>query len=232
MDYAKLSVKELAQMVRENLEHRPRSTVESLNRVCGAFKYRSAPNGTIVITDTPWVSRNIVSLTTQEHGNRNQIKDFVPDLPGWPVTPTIRNGKPAFVTVPQVWVHRKMAPALVLAWRVIYQRGLHTKVSTFDGLWVPRHQLFNPSRPLSVHSWAMAIDFAARTNGFGAKPQLDEEVARIFEFYGFAWGGRWRGPRGKTDYSLTDGMHFEYCEPLDYARGPLQDGVLKRDLPG
>lgn len=231
MDYAKMTIEELAALVRKNLALRPSSDTASLNAACGRFKYRSAPNGTIVITDPEWTAKNIVSLTTQEYGKRNALKDFVPDLPGWPPTPILRNGKPAFTTVPKVWCHRLMAPALVLAWRIVFLENLQSKVATFDGLWVPRHQLFNPSRPLSVHSWGMAIDFAARTNGFGAKPQLDERVAQIFEFYGFAWGGRWRGPRGKNDFSLADGMHFEYCDPLEYARGPIQDGVLKKDRP-
>jgi hypothetical protein len=169
-------------------------TTPELERVFGKFRYTNNPDGTIKIRDTAWVSKNIISLTTQA-GSKT------PNLPAFPKTVIARGA----VVVPKIWIHRLAAEPFRLAWQEIVRRGLASRLRTFDGLWVPRHQLFNPSNPLSVHSWAGAIDFDARWNGYGVKPVIDREVVRILEEHGFVWGGRWDVP---------DGMHFQFTDVL------------------
>lgn len=71
--------------------------------------------------------------------------------------------------------------------------------------WGPncRHIGDDPSRPWSVHAWALALDLDATKNPFGSEGQIRRchEFLRVVSVMGFRWGGA---------YSTTpDGMHFE-----------------------
>jgi hypothetical protein len=58
----------------------------------------------------------------------------------------------------------------------------------------------DPRRGLSLHTWGIAIDLNVAGNQVGTPGTMDPRVMRIFERWGFAWGGRW---------SVPDPMHFE-----------------------
>ena len=58
--------------------------------------------------------------------------------------------------------------------------------------------------PPSDHAYGAAIDIDAPTNGYGATPTMDPRVVKVFEHWGFNWGG---------DFLIPDGMHFEYGGP-------------------
>jgi hypothetical protein len=98
--------------------------------------------------------------------------------------------------------HRVMIPQLLAAVDELIAAGVydHLDPSQFAGCFVARHIDWNPSRPLSMHAWGLAIDFNTRENPLGATPQMDPRVVEVFERWGFEWGGRWSRP---------DGMHFE-----------------------
>lgn len=98
--------------------------------------------------------------------------------------------------------HKVMVPQLQAALREVAEAGLydHFDASQFAGCFVARHILWDPSRPLSMHAWGLAIDFNARDNGYGVIPKMDLRIVEIFEKWGFSWGGWW---------SVPDGMHFE-----------------------
>lgn len=82
-----------------------------------------------------------------------------------------------------------------------------------------RHQRHDVTRPLSFHSWGIAVDVdapenAARTFADGHYPApwgegwtrcwpngLPRAFVEAFESVGFAWGGRW--------HEYCDPMHFE-----------------------
>jgi hypothetical protein len=98
--------------------------------------------------------------------------------------------------------HRAMVPQLFAAVNELIERGLwdHMDPSQFAGCFMARHIDWNPSRPLSMHAWGLAIDFNSRDNWLGATPQMDPRVVETFKRWGFDWGGDWRRP---------DGMHFE-----------------------
>lgn len=98
--------------------------------------------------------------------------------------------------------HRVMVPQLVEALREIQRAGLAHLLNPnhYGGCWVPRHMLFDPNLPISMHAWGLAIDFNVRTNQYGVSPQLDHRIVAIFQRWGFEWGGQWSTP---------DGMHFE-----------------------
>lgn len=98
--------------------------------------------------------------------------------------------------------HRVMVPQLLAVVDELIERDLysHLDPSQFAGCFVARHIDWNPSKPLSMHAWGLAIDFNTRDNWLGATPQMDPRVVEVFERWGFEWGGRWNRP---------DGMHFE-----------------------
>jgi hypothetical protein len=98
--------------------------------------------------------------------------------------------------------HRAMVPQLMEALREVNEAGLygHFEREQFAGCFMPRHILWNPSRPLSMHAWGLAIDFNSIDNAFGKKPVMDPRIVEIFERWGFEWGGYWSTP---------DGMHFQ-----------------------
>lgn len=99
-------------------------------------------------------------------------------------------------------VHRVMAPQLLAAFQEVAAAGLmeHFKPEQFGGGWVPRHIDWDPTKPLSMHAWGLAIDLNTHDNWLGETPQMDRRVVEIFERWGFEWGGHWKRP---------DGMHFE-----------------------
>lgn len=119
--------------------------------------------------------------------------------PNWVRKWIVRAEVPVFG---EVTCHRYMIPQLRAALQDIVDRGLAPLIDTsqYGGCWVPRHMLFDPRRPISMHAWGIAIDFNVSTNGYGDRPQLDRRIVEVFERWGFGWGGDWSTP---------DGMHFE-----------------------
>jgi hypothetical protein len=83
-----------------------------------------------------------------------------------------------------------------------------------------RHQRHDPTRPLSYHSWGIALDLDPARNGgrtLASKLEpwsagwraewpdgLTEPLVAAFEGIGWRWGGRWFG-RDR----FVDPMHFE-----------------------
>ena len=119
-------------------------------------------------------------------------------------------------------VHRDVEPAM----RAAFEAARHAApdyVIERAGCFVFRHQRHDDTRPLSRHSWAIAVDVNADKNGArtfapGKTPApfsaawakvwpdgVPELFVTAFESHGFVWGGRWRG--------YCDPMHFEYAGP-------------------
>ena len=70
----------------------------------------------------------------------------------------------------------------------------------FGGCYSPRFIGRDPDRGPSLHAWGIAVDLNVSGNQVGTPGTIDARVVRIFERWGFAWGGRW---------SVPDPMHFE-----------------------
>ncbi len=106
-------------------------------------------------------------------------------------------------TVPvlgKVTCHRLMVTQLRGALTAVRARGLDGTLRINSGCYVPRFIERNPSRPISLHTWGIAIDLDAPSNGRGTTGTMDPAVVEIFKRWGFRWGGDW---------SYTDPMHFE-----------------------
>jgi hypothetical protein len=115
-------------------------------------------------------------------------------------------------TVPifgRVTCHRLMLPQLRGALQDVVDAGLASTLTTYDGCYVPRFIERNPERPISLHTWGIAIDLDAATNYRGIRGTMDERVVAIFKRWGFVWGGDW---------TYTDPMHFELATLTDPSR--------------
>ncbi|MFN2538620.1 MAG: M15 family metallopeptidase [Mycobacteriales bacterium] len=106
-------------------------------------------------------------------------------------------------TVPilgSVTCHRLMIPQLRAALQDVKDAGLASTIHSYDGCYVPRFIERNPAHAISLHTWGIAIDLDASTNGRGSKGTMDPRVVQIFKRWGFRWGGDW---------TYSDPMHFE-----------------------
>ena len=169
------------------VHRRPNGTIQTLSdseirQVFGTFTWtETTPKGAVRI-DPAWEAANIVTLAT-------------------PIL--ARFGHPT------VRCHAKAHDPLARVFTAIADAGLEDLILAYDGLDVPRHKGWNPSRGLSAHSWGIAIDLNARWNGYGAAPaplgahSSTRELIPFFEAEGFAWGGYFQPD------NIRDGMHFE-----------------------
>jgi hypothetical protein len=98
--------------------------------------------------------------------------------------------------------HRLLVPLFTAVFQLIVDQGLQGAVKTYAGCYNYRPKR-NGSKP-STHSWGIAIDLNARSNGMGTAGDMDPALVALFESHGFVWGGRWSG-------KSKDPMHFQYC---------------------
>ncbi|MDQ6873847.1 MAG: M15 family metallopeptidase [Actinomycetota bacterium] len=108
-------------------------------------------------------------------------------------------------TVPilgRVTCNRLMLPQLRGALAEVAARGLAGFLhrGEYGGCYNPRFIDHNPSEPISLHTWGIAIDLDVAGNQRGTAGRMDRRVVAIFKRWGFAWGGDW---------AYTDPMHFE-----------------------
>lgn len=98
-------------------------------------------------------------------------------------------------------VHRLLHGKFEAALSDLEHDGLASEIRTF-GTTAYRHILNRANKPLSLHSYGIAVDINARENPYGQRESLlHPEIVKVFEQHGFRWGGYWRTP---------DPMHFEY----------------------
>lgn len=107
-------------------------------------------------------------------------------------------------------------------------------VDDIGGIWVPRHILWNPDKPLSGHSYGCDVDInvgggrdgrGGRIN-YGDNSYQPPRLLKLAEKWGFEWGGNWR--------SSKDGMHFScirMIEAADEKPGPVVSKTVLGGLP-
>jgi D-alanyl-D-alanine carboxypeptidase len=100
-----------------------------------------------------------------------------------------------------VTCNRRLFPMLIGALTDVENAGLANELHVYSGCYAARTVARRPTAPPSQHAYGAAIDINAPENPYGARPTMDPRVVRIFERWGFIWGGKFLTP---------DGMHFEY----------------------
>jgi hypothetical protein len=99
-----------------------------------------------------------------------------------------------------VTCNRLLFPQLKAALQDIQDQGLADKIhpEQYAGCYVPR--FIAGTSTLSNHAFGLALDINAVENQRGTVGQIDRSVVRVFQKWGFTWGGDW---------AWTDPMHFE-----------------------
>jgi hypothetical protein len=95
-------------------------------------------------------------------------------------------------------------PQLRGALRELVRRGLEDTITSYAGCYARRFANRDPNQAISHHTWGIAFDVNVPQNPFGGPPDQDPRLVRVFERWGFIWGGR---------FIVPDGMHFEYRRP-------------------
>ena len=133
-----------------------------------------------------------------------------------------RSDDPAYLVVDPAWYHahivtrtvpifpdpvtcnRALFPMLIGALRQVADAGLASEIHVYSGCYAARTVARSTIAPPSQHAYGAAIDIDAPENPYGSIPVMDPRIVRIFERWGFNWGG---------DFLIPDGMHFEYGKP-------------------
>lgn len=103
-----------------------------------------------------------------------------------------------------VWCHRLVADELAELWTRACEASGY--VPERVGCFAARHKMWDPTRDLSLHSWAVAIDVDPALNRYGStatRLRRDHKSLRfveVFEGAGWGWAGRWKRP---------DDMHLQ-----------------------
>lgn len=101
----------------------------------------------------------------------------------------------------KLYCNKDMIEPLTKAFTNIIMRNLVEEIKTFDGCFCIRP--IRGSKAMSLHSWAVAIDFNASWNKLGTVPTMSPELVKCFTDAGFDWGG---------NFTRQDGMHFQLAQ--------------------
>ena len=114
-------------------------------------------------------------------------------------------------TVPvigKVTCNQRLIPALKAAMQQLVSHDQASVVHDYEGCFVAKFLLNDPSASISHHAWGAAIDINAAANPYGAVPVQSPVLVKAMEQQGFIWGGR---------FIIPDGHHFEYLQPASKA---------------
>lgn len=131
-------------------------------------------------------------------------------------------------------VHAAAVEAFTVYDRIRAHHG-YRLTGTDTGFYSCRHIQHNPSKPMSFHAWALALDINWLENPAGNKLVTDIPVAMQNDLLAlrtnsgarvFRWGADWDWDGQWTDHSYVDAMHWEMvAHPLD-----IRTGVAGYDL--
>jgi peptidoglycan hydrolase-like protein with peptidoglycan-binding domain len=115
------------------------------------------------------------------------------------------------------------------AWEQIRAGHGYQLTGNDTGIYNCRHMNNDDSKPMSFHSWGMALDVNWLENPAGSKLVTDIPQAMINDILAlrtnsdarvFRWGGDWDWDGISSDHSFIDAMHWEVvAHPLDLATG-------------
>jgi D-alanyl-D-alanine carboxypeptidase-like protein/LysM domain-containing protein len=102
----------------------------------------------------------------------------------------------------QIICHKKLVDIFVQVFTEIQKQGLADHVMRYGGCYNFRAK--RTSSKLSAHCWGIAIDLNPETNAQGTNGNMNPGVIKIFQSFGFKWGGEFSG-------KSKDPMHFQFC---------------------
>jgi hypothetical protein len=106
------------------------------------------------------------------------------------------------ILINRITCHRKTAGLFQKIFGEIRSHGWDREIQSFGACYNYRSKRF--SNKLSTHCWGIAIDLNPNSNITGMDGDMHWGIIRIFDKYGFRWGGHWPG-------YLKDPMHFQFC---------------------
>jgi hypothetical protein len=98
----------------------------------------------------------------------------------------------------RLYCNKDLVKPLSAAFKNLIAAGLVSELKTWDGCFNIRPTKSGKSP--SLHSWGVAIDVNAASNGYNKQPTLSKKFVECFKRAGFDWGGDW---------TTKDGMHFQ-----------------------
>jgi hypothetical protein len=104
----------------------------------------------------------------------------------------------------RVTCNRRLIAPIKAAMRQLQNQGHASVVHDYEGCYVAKFLLNDPTSSISRHAWGAAIDINAAGSPYGAVPAQSRELIKAMERQGFIWGGR---------FIIPDGHHFEYLQP-------------------
>jgi hypothetical protein len=104
----------------------------------------------------------------------------------------------------RVTCNRRLIPPLKAAMHQLASQGQASAVHDYEGCYVAKFLLNDPTASISHHAWGAAIDINAAGSPYGAVPVQSRALIKAMEQQGFVWGGR---------FIIPDGHHFEYLQP-------------------
>lgn len=108
----------------------------------------------------------------------------------------------------------------------VFEGEAENLISDIGGIWVARHILWDPKRPLSGHAYGCDIDLNVDDGLDGPGGKLNyannsfqpRRLIALAGKWGFEWGGAWR--------TAKDGMHFSFARIIPMKLG-ARGGAVK-----
>lgn len=110
----------------------------------------------------------------------------------------------------KIYCNRLLIPHLKQVFAVLKQKGLISELKSYGGCWNIRFiRGYEAQKILSIHTWALAIDFNVTDNPLGLTRQqaIDKGLKPFSEAFFQVW--RDLGWTCGIDFKRGDGMHFQ-----------------------
>lgn len=104
----------------------------------------------------------------------------------------------------RIFINKDFKDKLFKAFKELEQAGVAGEIKTYDGCYEDRK--VRGSDSISLHSWAMAIDFNAKFEKLGQNiTHFSKEFVNIMIKNGLFWGGNYAGRKDPMHFSLYNG---------------------------
>lgn len=116
---------------------------------------------------------------------------------------TIFNCQNEFPSLPfkRIYCHKNLVNELRTVFKALQDKNLLKEIETFDGCFMVRYiRGYEAQKIMSIHSWGLAVDLNAATNGLGKPVTFSSEFLQVWRDLGWNCG---------ADFKRLDGMHFE-----------------------